>query len=929
MKKTAKKLSSLILTLAFLLAWLPGGVQAADSLWETKTLDDGTLAITGYRGLASDIEIPSSIGGVAVTQISSNAFRKSDFLVSVVIPSSVTTIGYEAFFGCTALVTADLTEGLCELHNRAFGSCALTHIYIPSTLTSLHAANAGDAPFSGCSSLDAVTFAPGITELPYSLLRGCTGLTSIDIPNTVTTIGDFAFSGCTNLRSVRIPSSVETIGGSAFSGCTALAELSIPNSVTSVGSSAFQGCTSLTTLSIPCSVESIGYAAFHGCTGLTSVRLSEGLVSLGAQAFKDCTGLTGVHIPSTLKNVSASNHADGIFSGCTALTSVSFSPELTAIPYSLLRGCPGITSLTIPDTIEKIGGYAFAGCTSLKTVRISSSVTAIPGSAFAGCTALSSVHIPDGVTSIGSSAFQGCTSLKTLSVPGSVTLIDGAAFAGCTALTTVTLSEGLRSMGTVVFKGCTALKSINIPASLTFIGASNAEDGSFRNCPALETLTLSPEATLIPKNLLRGCQSVTYLHIPAAVTTIGNYAFNSCTGLTDIYYDADETSWAAITVKSGNTELNDVTIHYNAVPTVTSVAANKTAAAVGEAITWTAKASGGIGDLQYYFILYKDGTKLKTRSYSTSKTFSYTPAETGTYKVKVYVKDSLGTKVYKTGKGVAVTAVAKPVITTQPSAKTAAAGAKATFKVAATGEGLTYQWQYKTAGSSTWKDKSGATKSSYTVTAKESYNGIQYRCVVSNAGGSVTSSAATLTVTISKPVITTQPKAQTAAAGETATYKVVASGTGLTYQWQYSNDYGKTWHNKTGATKSSYIVTVKASYNGMLYRCKVTNSAGTVISSKVRLTVSGVKPKILSQPAAQTAAAGESVTFKVVAAGVGMTYQWQYKTAGSSTWKDKTGATSASYTVTAKESYNGIQYRCVVTNSIGSVTSEEAKLTVN
>ena len=268
-----------------------------------------------------------------------------------------------------------------------------------------------------------------------------------------------------------------------------------------------------------------------------------------------------------------------------------------------------------------------------------------------------------------------------------------------------------------------------------------------------------------------------------------------------------------------------------------------------------------------------------------------------------------------------------PSITTQPANKTVAAGAKATFKVAASGTGLSYQWQYKTS-SSTWKDKSGATKASYTVTAKESYNGIQYRCVVSNAAGSVTSSAAKLTVTVSKPEITTQPKAQTAAAGETATYKVVASGTGLTYQWQYSNDYGKTWHNKTGATKSSYTVTVKASYNGMLYRCKVSNSAGTVTSSKVRLTVSGVKPKILSQPADKTAAAGDSVTFKVVAAGVGMTYQWQYSKDGGKTWKTKTGATSASYTVTAKAAYSGILYRCRVKNSYGSVYSEIAKLTV-
>ena len=66
MKKTAKKLFSLILTMAFLLALLPGAVQAADSLWETQTLDDGTLSITGYRGLAPDIKIPSSIGGFMI-----------------------------------------------------------------------------------------------------------------------------------------------------------------------------------------------------------------------------------------------------------------------------------------------------------------------------------------------------------------------------------------------------------------------------------------------------------------------------------------------------------------------------------------------------------------------------------------------------------------------------------------------------------------------------------------------------------------------------------------------------------------------------------------------------------------------------------------------------------------------------------------------
>ena len=363
-----------------------------------------------------------------------------------------------------------------------------------------------------------------------------------------------------------------------------------------------------------------------------------------------------------------------------------------------------------------------------------------------------------------------------------------------------------------------------------------------------------------------------------------------------------------------------------AAPVITTQPSAKTVAA-GAKATFKVVASGT--GLTYQWQYSRNGTSWTDKAGATSASYTVTAKASYNglyYRCKV---SNAGGEVFSNKVKLTVTSTPKPVITTQPANKTVAAGASATFQVAASGTGLTYQWQYKTSGSSTWHDKSGATSASYTTTANTKYNGIQYRCVVSNAGGSVTSAAATLTVTVAKPVITTQPKAQTAAAGETATFKVVAAGTGLTYQWQYSSDYGKTWHNKAGSTKATHKVTVKASYNGYLYRCKVTNSAGTVTSSKVRLTVSGVKPKILSQPAAVSAAAGESVTFKVAAAGVGMSYQWQYKTAGSSTWKDKSGATSASYTVTAKESYNGIQYRCVVTNSVGSVTSDPAVLTVS
>jgi hypothetical protein len=83
-------------------------------------------------------------------------------------------------------------------------------------------------------------------------------------------------------------------------------------------------------------------------------------------------------------------------------------------------------------------------------------------------------------------------------------------------------------------------------------------------------------------------------------------------------------------------------------PAILSVKAGKTSSAVGEKITWTAKAVGSEKPLKYYFVLYKNGKKIKTQAYSTKSTFSYTPKGAGTYKVKVYVKDATGEKVYKT-----------------------------------------------------------------------------------------------------------------------------------------------------------------------------------------------------------------------------------------------------------------------------------------
>ena len=273
----------------------------------------------------------------------------------------------------------------------------------------------------------------------------------------------------------------------------------------------------------------------------------------------------------------------------------------------------------------------------------------------------------------------------------------------------------------------------------------------------------------------------------------------------------------------------------------------------------------------------------------------------------------------------------KPAITTQPKSATVALGASATFKVVASGSGLKYQWEYKKAGESSWSVWSGKTAATLTVTGSNTNNGCQYRCKVSNAAGSVTSSAATLTVTgasAAKPAITTNPAAAKAALATTATFKVVASGTGLSYQWQYSKDNGATWTSWSGKTQSTLSVKASTTNNGCLYRCKVSNSAGSVTSSSARLTVTDIAPTIVVQPKAASVALGKTATMKVVAAGSGLTYQWQYSKDGGATWHNWSGKTAYKLEVTGSSTNNGCRYRCVVKNSHGSVTSASAKLTV-
>ncbi|MCX8521618.1 MAG: hypothetical protein ORN28_08800, partial [Rhodoferax sp.] len=354
-------------------------------------------------------------------------------------------------------------------------------------------------------------------------------------------------------------------------------------------------------------------------------------------------------------------------------------------------------------------------------------------------------------------------------------------------------------------------------------------------------------------------------------------------------------------------------------PTISAPAENQSVVQ-GDAATFNVLATGSALIYQWK----KNGAEIPGAT-SSSYTTSKTAIADDNIEFSVSVSNSAGSVTSKATLTVTETAVA-PAITTQPTDQIAITGQTASFSVAATGTGpLRFQWKKNGA------DIAGATSSSYTTSATSNGDsGAMYSVSVSNSVSTVTSNMATLVVTegvvvkpvVVAPAITTQPAAQTVTVGQTATFSVTATGTSPSYQWK------KNGTDIPGANASTYTTQATSDADidtALAYSVAVSNSAGSVTSNDATLTVSPAAPAITAQPRPQTITAGQTAIFSVTAIGTGtLSYQW--KKGGTVI----PGATSSSYTTPAM-SYagNGAEYSVEVSNSVDTVTSNSATLTVS
>ena len=349
--------------------------------------DNTKTILTAYIGTSSNVTIPNS-----VTTIESSAFEGCSGLTSVTIPNSVTTIVDRVFYGCSRLTTLNFNAVNCS-------------DFIGYTDYS---------PFYGCP-ISTINIGDSVQRIPGYFVSGRTSLTSITIPNSVTSIGEYAFNWCTGLTSVTIPNSVTNIGGGAFNWCTGLTSVTIPNSVTNIGNSAFRHCTGLTSVTIPNSVTSIGEYAFEECSGLTSVTIPNSITAIGEYAFLYCTGLTSITIPNSVTSI-----GEYAFKYCSGLTTLNFNAVNCNDFYSdypPFDDCP-ISTINIGDSVQRIPGYFVSGRTSLISVTIPNSVDSIGVYAFYNCTSIGRIDLQS-VTPpiISSNSFQNVNSAIPVYIP--------------------------------------------------------------------------------------------------------------------------------------------------------------------------------------------------------------------------------------------------------------------------------------------------------------------------------------------------------------------------------------------------------------------------------------------------------------------------------------------------------------------------------
>lgn len=517
-----------------------------------------------YYSSSGDIVIPSTVtyngNTYTVIAVGNHAFEDAS-LTSIVLPSTIKTIGIGAFADARKLKQITFSGGVTSIGERAFTDCvSLTTISIPASVSSI-----GNQAFWGCTGLsEFIIYATSSPAIGYSVFynvpkscvlkypEGCYESYASWSSYFTVPLTDFNVDGIFyNVLSLSDCTVEVTFQGNAYNSYADeySGDVVIPETVTyggktftvtAIGLSAFSGCQNLTSVTLPSTITQIDEYGFNYCTSLKSVNLPEGLTTIGPRAFRICHSLTSMEIPATVTTI-----GESAFYECKALQSVAFKGSVESIGSGAFNLCSALTKVFV-DNISDWCGMGFNDLTAsplaVNLVRDANNgvITGNTGSLYVNGEKLTELVVPDdverindyafyafdelasidfdkGLKSIGNSAFAWCHNLTSLTIPGNVTSIEREAFWGCQEVSQITIedSEETLSLGCIgnnttegntsgLFSTCRLSKPLYIGRNLSYAYDFNVSPFSLVNgyYEKMGTVTFGELVTEIPPYLL-------------------------------------------------------------------------------------------------------------------------------------------------------------------------------------------------------------------------------------------------------------------------------------------------------------------------------------------------------------------------------------------------------------------------------------------
>ncbi len=514
-----------------------------------------------------DLVVPATFGNKTVVGIEANALKDQQYITSVSIPATVTSIGEENFRNCPSLASIAVDASNTEykaVNDVLFNKAGTLLLAYPAGKT----ATSYDMPYGVVSvsedafyknnSLTTINLSAALNmENPYLFLRDIDNLTTITvdggsthyqaengvlfnygktkllyfpdgkdgnytIPASASTIGAWSFYNCKNLNSVTINSTVSDIEANAFWGCKGLTAVIIPGNITTVKENTFNN-SGLKSVTFLCNVTAIENGAFAG-TALTSVTLPASVTNIGT-AFAGCESLGEI----TCKAPTVPTTALGAFWNDPTDIPV-YVPAASVSAYQNATGWSQFTNIQAITDPNQYITYTYDDNNYTATVtglsQQYSGVLVIPGT-------VTHNNATYTVTAIADNAFKDNTGLTSVDIAHTVETIGASAFSGCTGMTDLIIGRNVKTIGKYAFSTCTSLTNIVYYA----VGCENVATPIWNATTAPnKTLTIKNSVRSIPDFAFSDLGNLASVTIPDNTESIGTYAFSNCHELTTVTF---------------------------------------------------------------------------------------------------------------------------------------------------------------------------------------------------------------------------------------------------------------------------------------------------------------------------------------------------------------------------------------------------------